>query len=65
MSKIDGPTGKEAEKAAEKFKKWLSDRGAEVLGATNQYEVVRFKTGKGVGILYRKGGPNQPCSLVG
>jgi 5-methylcytosine-specific restriction endonuclease McrA len=59
------PTGREAEAIAEKFKKWLNERGAEVLGSTNEYEVVRFRTGKGVGILYRKGGPNQQCSLVG
>lgn len=63
--KANLPTGKEAQDAAEKFKRWLNDRGAEILNSTNEYEVVRFKTGKGVGILYRKGGPNQPCSLVG
>jgi 5-methylcytosine-specific restriction endonuclease McrA len=58
-------TGREADAVAEKFKRWLNERGAEVLEPTNQYEVVRFKTGKGIGILYKKGGPNQYCSMVG
>jgi 5-methylcytosine-specific restriction endonuclease McrA len=37
------------------FKKWLFDRGAEVLEPTNRYELVRFRSSKvGVSIVYRR-----------
>jgi hypothetical protein len=38
----------------EKFKKWLTDRGAEMLPVTNEYEALRFKA-KEVGVLYKSG----------
>lgn len=37
-----------------KFKKWLQERGCEILPPTNEYEAVRFK-GKEVGVLYTPG----------
>lgn len=43
------------EKDANKFKKWLIDRGAEILAPTNQYEVIRFKSNNKLGIVYKKG----------
>lgn len=36
------------------FKDFLAARGAQVLVPTNDYEVVRFKAGSAVGIVYRK-----------
>ena len=36
----------------ERFKIFLRSRGAEVLIPTNEYEVVRFRTGAGVSIIY-------------
>lgn len=41
-------------KDAEKFKSWLTKRGAVVLDATNQWEVVRFKTVNGVSVIYTR-----------
>ena len=38
----------------EKFKKWLQQNGAEILPATNQYEIIRFK-GKETGVIYSSG----------
>lgn len=34
------------------FEKRLVAAGAEILGPTNPYEVLRFKTNKGVGVIY-------------
>lgn len=39
-------------KNAEKFKTWLTKRGAEVLDPTNPWEVVRFRTTNGVSVIY-------------
>lgn len=36
-----------------RFRAWLTANGAEVLATTNPYEVVRFRSGAGVGIIYR------------
>lgn len=36
------------------FIAWLESRGAEILAATNEWEVVRFKANGVVGIVYRK-----------
>lgn len=36
----------------EKFKKYLTDRGAVVLPPTNPWEVVRFRTQNGVSVVY-------------
>lgn len=41
----------------EKFKKWLTDRGAEILPETNEYELLRFK-GREVGVIYTSGKVN-------
>ncbi len=41
-------------KEAEKFKTWLTKRGAVVLDPTNQWEVVRFKTVNGVSVVYTR-----------
>src|SRR5687767_4002721 len=34
------------------FEKRLKAAGAEILGPTNPYEVLRFRTSKGVGVIY-------------
>ena len=39
-------------KNAEKFKTWLSKKGAVILDPTNPWEVVRFKTVNGVSVVY-------------
>jgi len=36
----------------EKFKTWLSKRGAVVLAPTNEWEVVRFRTINGTSVIY-------------
>ena len=36
-----------------RFKDWLSERGAEVLRPTNQYEVVRYRAGDATHVVYR------------
>lgn len=38
----------------ELFKKWLVERGAEVLVPTNPYEIVRFRAAGRAGIVYEK-----------
>lgn len=35
------------------LQEWLASRGAEVLVPTNEWEVVRFKSGTATGIVYR------------
>jgi len=37
------------------FKAWLVENGSEILVPTNPYEVIRFKTDLGVGVIYCKG----------
>ncbi|NIA70743.1 HNH endonuclease [Pelagibius litoralis] len=37
------------------FKGWLQARGSEVRTPTNQYELARFTTPEGVGVVYRNG----------
>jgi len=41
----------------EKFSKWLTDRGAEILPLTNEHEILRFK-GKETGVIYKSGKVN-------
>ena len=36
------------------FKEFLASRGAQVLVPTNEYEVIRFKAGNAIAIVYRK-----------
>lgn len=36
------------------FKEFLTSRGAQVLVPTNEYEVIRFKAGSAIAIVYRK-----------
>lgn len=36
-----------------KFKKWLIDRGAEILACTNEWELIRFKANGNLGIVYQ------------
>jgi hypothetical protein len=36
----------------EMFEKWLVERGAELLTPTNEWELLRFRTEKGTGIIY-------------
>lgn len=38
----------------DKFKKWLQQRGCEILPNTNEYEKLRFK-GDSVGVIYKSG----------
>jgi 5-methylcytosine-specific restriction endonuclease McrA len=37
----------------EVFKKRLVEAGGELLGPTNPYEMLRFRTSKGVGVIYK------------
>lgn len=37
----------------EKFRAWLAANGSEIRGPTNEYEVLRFTTPDGIGIIYR------------
>ena len=37
-----------------KFKKWLKGAGVEVMATTNPYEVVRFKHGEVIHVVYKK-----------
>lgn len=39
-------------KDAEKFKTWLGKRGAVVMPPTNPWEVVRFNSAAGIGVVY-------------
>lgn len=41
------------DKTTNQFKKELLSLGAEILGETNPYEVLRFKTKYGVGVVYK------------
>jgi hypothetical protein len=36
-----------------KFRKWLESRGCEMLPATNEYELIRFKSILGTGVIYK------------
>ena len=45
-------TRKVIELKVETFKKFLAERGAEVLTTTNEWEVIRFRCSKGVSIIY-------------
>lgn len=36
-----------------KFKKWLRDRGSEINAPTNPYEILRFTTPNGIGLIYK------------
>lgn len=50
------------------FKAWLAARGAEVLEPTNPYELLRFRTSRGVSVLYTKATgeqtPTGECALA-
>lgn len=53
MSKKGHPTTAERfQKRWANFKKFLEDRGSEVLEPTNPYELARFTTPEGVGVVY-------------
>lgn len=41
----------------EKFEKWITDRGAEILPCTNEYELLRFKA-RETGVIYKSGKVN-------
>lgn len=36
----------------EKFKSWLISQGAEILQPTNEFEILRFRSRKGTGVVY-------------
>lgn len=36
----------------EAFKKWLVEKGAEILTNTNRYEVIRFRANNEIGVVY-------------
>jgi len=40
-------------KSVQRFKSWLGAAGADLLLATNDYEVVRFKCQNGTGVIYK------------
>lgn len=44
---------REFHKCREAFKAWLSDRGSEIRTPSNPYEVIRFTTPEGVGVVYQ------------
>jgi hypothetical protein len=46
-------TVREFDSERERFVAWLSNHGAEVRKPTNEYEVIRFTTPQGIGIVYR------------
>lgn len=48
-------TRHQLEKKLAGLKDWLSARGAQVLATTNPYEVVRFRAGQEVAVVYAKG----------
>ena len=37
------------------FSKWLSERGAVMIAPTNEWEVIRFESDQGIGIVYKSG----------
>ena len=37
------------------FSSWLTERGSEIIPPSNTYEVMRFRTDTGVGVIYRNG----------
>lgn len=39
--------------SVEAFKAWLTSCGADILDPTNPYEVVRFRSGAGLSVVYR------------
>lgn len=41
------------ESEAERFRAWLSERGAEVLEPTNPFEVIRFRANGQTSVIYR------------
>ena len=47
-------TATQLEKKLPAFKDWLTARGAEVLAPTNEWEVIRFRAGHAIAIVYRK-----------
>jgi hypothetical protein len=61
----DLPTANQVIKRLENFKTFLGQRGAELLSVTNEWELIRFKTGKGVAIVYRSKDENATCSFIG
>jgi hypothetical protein len=48
------PTAEQVAKKITNFKSWLVQRGAELLKETNEYEMVRFKSGNTTAVIYRK-----------
>lgn len=48
-------TVKDFKKCWPKFRTWLETHGSEVLTPTNQYEVARFLSAEGVGVVYTDG----------
>lgn len=50
---MQGHDAMKNEKTMQKFHAWLGCHGSEVLRPTNPYEVTRFTTPEGVGIIYR------------
>lgn len=63
MAHIGEPLADIIDKAAERapakrdemavFADWLAARGAEVLTTTNEWEMVRFRSDRGVGVIYQ------------
>jgi 5-methylcytosine-specific restriction endonuclease McrA len=57
------PTLAEVSKKLTQFKTWLSDRGAELLAPTSEYELVRFRIDGKTTVIYRKKEPNSKVSF--
>lgn len=61
----DLPSASQVMRRLENFKKFIVSRGAELLTNTSEWELVRFKTGKGVSIVYRSKDPSVACAFTG
>lgn len=57
MTAMNTPVSRSSRRKADavaRFKQWLTENGAEVLSPTNPYEIARWRSDKGVSIIYRK-----------
>lgn len=46
------------------FAKWLAANGAEVLAGTNPYEILRFRSTDGIGIVYENKAGRQTFNVI-
>lgn len=48
-----------------KFRAWLTERGAELLTETNEYEVIRYRAGQQTHVIYRNSGNTRWTAVNG